>query len=173
LPSVAFTSAFCVSDTATNIATGLQWDSGATNNMVAIYANTYTSTFTTNSIGVFHSVVGTNTSATSQNTYFDGKLAVTSAITAAFTATAYQPCLNSEQSNFPTGNGVAGWIHFGALWNRTLSAQEASQIHNDPYCFLIYPEDEIFATLVGSGGVTPPGPGPNFLTSLLPMMGVG
>jgi len=149
LPSVAFTGAFCVSDTATNTATGLQWDSGATNNMVAIYANTNTSTFTANSVGVYHSVVGTNTSATSQNTYFDGKLAVTSAITAAFTATAYQPVLNSEQSNFPTGNGVAGWIYFAALWNRTITAAEARQLHDDPYCFLIYPEDEIFASLVG------------------------
>jgi len=67
-----------------------------------------------------------------------------------------------------------GFIFYGATWRgRKLSTAEAKYLGNDPWCLLWYPEDEIFATLVGGGAPTPPGPGPNFRTSLLPMMGVG
>jgi hypothetical protein len=68
---------------------------------------------------------------------------------------------------------VNGFVYYGAIWKRSMTAAEMLQLHLDPYCFLIYPEDEMFATLVGSSVTPPPGPGPNFLTSLLPMMGVG
>jgi hypothetical protein len=40
----------------------------------------------------------------------------------------------------------------GYFWNRDLTALEVKQLHDDPYCFLIYPEDEIFSTLVGGAG---------------------
>lgn len=33
-----------------------------------------------------------------------------------------------------------GSIYYGAFWNRPLSADEASYLHNDPYCFLLPPE---------------------------------
>lgn len=42
---------------------------------------------------------------------------------------------------------------YAAAWNRALTDAEMLQLHLDPYCFLIFPEDEIFATLIGVGGV--------------------
>lgn len=39
-------------------------------------------------------------------------------------------------------------LNYGG-WNRALSPQEVLEWSLDPYCFLIYPEDEIFATFVG------------------------
>lgn len=53
------------------------------------------------------------------------------------------------------GQSFPGFVFYGAFWNRALTAAEALLLHQDPYCFLIYPEDEMLATLVGvSGGGT-------------------
>jgi len=41
-------------------------------------------------------------------------------------------------------------IYWGAFWSRALNANEVAQLWKDPYCFLIYPEDDIFAELVGT-----------------------
>lgn len=56
-----------------------------------------------------------------------------------------------------TGSGVlnATALYVGYIWNRVLSADEHMALHLDPYCFLIYPEDEVFVALAGpppSGG---------------------
>lgn len=50
--------------------------------------------------------------------------------------------------------GFLGQIYWSAFWNRKLTQQEALQLYLDPYCFLIYPEDEVFAELVGVTAVT-------------------
>ena len=65
---------------------------------------------------------------------------------------------------------INGWTQYGprrtsvdcylaCCWNRTLSAVEAQQMDADPYGFLIWPEDEIFAELVGAAVVATPNPG--------------
>lgn len=53
--------------------------------------------------------------------------------------------------------GFQGSVFWGGTWNRSLTDAEALQLHLDPYCFLIYPEDEMFAMLVGAAAaaVTP------------------
>lgn len=50
------------------------------------------------------------------------------------------------------GSGVlqATSLYVGYIWNRVLSADEHMTLHLDPYCFLIYPEDELFATAMGT-----------------------
>jgi len=40
------------------------------------------------------------------------------------------------------------------IWSRELTGVELKLLHDDPYCFLIYPEDEIFSRLVGGVAVT-------------------
>src|SRR3974390_639081 len=55
----------------------------------------------------------------------------------------------SGVSDAAATNPFAGFVYYGAFWNRVLSASEAVQLHQDPYCFLWYPEDDIFAELVG------------------------
>jgi len=56
---------------------------------------------------------------------------------------------NTGSNNYSGGAGN-GLVYYYAGWNRVLTAAEALLLHSDPYCFLIYPEDEIFATLVGA-----------------------
>ena len=51
------------------------------------------------------------------------------------------------------GNGISGIIPYFAMWGRALTAAEMLLLYEDPYCFLIYPEDRIFSTLVGAGGL--------------------
>lgn len=63
---------------------------------------------------------------------------------------------NTNDATIFSGNSAAavaaqffGFVYYGAAWNRALSAAEAVQLHNDPYSFLIFPEDEI--VMVGRG----------------------
>jgi hypothetical protein len=60
----------------------------------------------------------------------------------------------SASSTAVSGGGISGFVPFFAGWNRRLTAAEARQLHDDPYCFLIYPEDEIFSTLKGAAGAS-------------------
>ena len=56
-----------------------------------------------------------------------------------------------------TGGAGNGLVYYYAGWNRVLTSAEALLLHTDPYCFLIYPEDEMFAELVNiaaAGNVT-------------------
>jgi hypothetical protein len=50
------------------------------------------------------------------------------------------------------GQGFPGKIFYGAIWNRSLQASEARLLHDDPWCFLLYPEDELF---VSCGFISP------------------
>jgi hypothetical protein len=59
------------------------------------------------------------------------------------------PITFSGGSNASALNPFPGFVYYGAIWNRALSAAEALTLHQDPYCFLWYPEDTIFATLTG------------------------
>jgi hypothetical protein len=51
------------------------------------------------------------------------------------------------------GNGLNGFVPYFAMWGRALSAAEFLLLKEDPFCFLIYPEDD--AALVGVSGGTP------------------
>jgi len=101
---------------------------------------------------VYHTGVFVATSATAGLMYFDGKLDTSvSAITTTNATTGQQVNFNTGTANAQNfGGGLNGYIYYWAGWNRILTPGEASLLHADPYCFLIYPEDEIFATLVGT-----------------------
>ena len=52
--------------------------------------------------------------------------------------------------------GYNGFIFYAAAWQpRTLTQEEVRQLHDDPWCLLWYPEDDIFAELVGAAGPPP------------------
>lgn len=154
LPSAAgvFVSPFGIGDAGTTQQATMMWASGATNDMQWALNNVNPAVFTANSINTFHSSVCANTSATAQNIYLDGGLKTTTALTAAVTTTTAQVTFNANAPASLNVTGVNGKVFFGAIWTRTLTAQEAFILHNDPYCFLIYPEDEIFAQWVGTTG---------------------
>ena len=150
LPSVTLTCPFGVNQGASVANTALLWDSTATTDMAFSVNNSRPAGTGTNSVSAFHTFVGTNTAASAQQTYFDGKPLTTTATATAVASTVGQPMFNSlAPATANASNGVNGWIFYGAVWNRTLTANEAFILHNDPYCFLIYPQDEIFATLQG------------------------
>ena len=50
----------------------------------------------------------------------------------------------SQVARTPNASNNAAFV-----WNRALSQTELVYLHNDPYCFLWYPEDDIFAEMVG------------------------
>jgi hypothetical protein len=54
------------------------------------------------------------------------------------------------------GTSFQGFVPYYAMWSRALSAAEMMLLHQDPYCFLIYPEDEMFSTLVGAAAPLAP-----------------
>jgi hypothetical protein len=98
-------------------------------------------------VNKFHTALGVATGVSTQNNYFDGTLASTSAVNpSSNTHTAHQPVYNEYQpGGASAGNGVPGFVYYGALWSgRALTAQDAQLLHQDPYCFLIYPEDDMF-----------------------------
>lgn len=106
-------------------------------------------------LNAYHTLLGTNTAANTQSIYLDGASVGTTALTSAFTTTTDRIAFNSwAPTTTSSGNQYNGWVFWGAHWNRTITPQEAAQLHVDPYCFLIYPEDELFQMLVGVAGGT-------------------
>ena len=102
-------------------------------------------------VGQFQTTVGVAKTAGGSQTYIDGVPALTSAAI----ATSTWPPSGSKPRFHGFGSYAsqvigASTVYFGAIWNkRELSAAEARLIHHDPYCFLIYPEDEMFGAVVG------------------------
>lgn len=103
---------------------------------------------------VFQSLLGVaNSDGTTAKCYVDGKLDQSPT---GLATTVVQAGVRPEFNGFG-GSGAGsstvhfdGFIYYSACWKlRALTAIEARQLHDDPWCFLIYPEDEMFATLVG------------------------
>jgi hypothetical protein len=69
------------------------------------------------------------------------------------------PYNGAWQMSTASGSGSPGTFlcPYMGVWLRVLSAVEMRLLHDDPYCFLIYPEDEIFSLLVGGAGAPPSG----------------
>jgi len=96
-------------------------------------------------LNIFHTLLGVALTGSTTACYVDGKLNISPAVTTTFTGAANtKPDFSGI---FSTSQAfIDGHIYYGALWkNRALTAPEARKLHDDPYCFLIYPEDEIFA----------------------------
>lgn len=92
-------------------------------------------------------------------TYVNGKLVDTTAISAgSFTYNAAPVSIGYEAHTDLTNriSFVDTFVEF--LWNRGLSAQEHTDLVDDPYQFLLYPEDDLLAMISGSSnlGVPPP-----------------
>lgn len=155
LPSIAFTCPFGINDAAGNNASAFLWDSAGNTDMQWAIANVNPALFTANSVNTYHSLLGTNETATSQSVYFDGALKTTTALTATFATSICAPCFNmfAATAGGANGNGITGKVFYGALWNRRVSPEGAKQMFDDPYCFLIYPEDEMFAEWVGASAL--------------------
>jgi hypothetical protein len=104
-------------------------------------------------INQFQSIVASATTSNNSNLYIDGALALaTAASTTGGSMTgarmAFHGYRNAAGQNVPGGS-----VYFGVVWKgRALTAAEARLLHDNPYCFLIYPEDELFDT-VGGGGL--------------------
>ncbi len=111
----------------------------------------YITAANTNSVGVYHTVIGNAATSTTGSVYVDGKQDGTfSGNTTIFTSSTYQLLYNHIFVGGNSGSGgINGFIYYVAQWNRTLTAAEASLLHSEPYCFLIYPEEDMLAERVG------------------------
>jgi hypothetical protein len=127
----------------------IYWANGASSSTTA--ANTF-------SQNVYHTCLLSASAASVASIYCDGKLDQTNATANIATIAGSQLCINTGAAGSLNGTGgAAGFVYYFAGWQRALTAAEARQLHDDPYCFLIFPEDELWATWVGAAG-GPSGP---------------
>lgn len=112
----------------------------------------YASTAGGCSVNAFHSCMAVATGSSAGSIYVNGVLdgTVSGSPTTQTGAAGTQLVLNSLSTGGNSQGGLGGFLYYWAGWNRPLTAIEARLLHDDPYCFLVYPEDEIFATLVGA-----------------------
>lgn len=125
------------------------------NKVAAVFTNANVCTFNINiAPGTFQAWSMTAITGSAQ-LYYNGAADNTYSGTTTFNSdTTAQVMYNTASINTGQqfGNGANGFIFYFAMWGRPLSAQEHLQLSQDPYCFLIYPEDEIFETLIGVSG---------------------
>jgi len=97
-------------------------------------------------INTFQTLLGVALTGSTTACYVDGTLSISPAVTTTLAVVAgVRPSFHGYRS-FAGQQLQSCFIYYGALWkNRALTAKEARKLHDDPYCFLIYPEDEIFA----------------------------
>lgn len=110
-------------------------------------------------IGAYNCIVGVSSSpAGAQSIYMNGSLAGTTSQA----TNVLGPRAGSQINIHGWGSGgtvndpMTGFTYWGGIWAKALSPADALQLYLDPYCLLTYPEDEMFATLVGSSGPPPP-----------------
>lgn len=119
-------------------------------------ANTTNAFFNTNSAVVantFQTWAAVALTSTSMQLYFNGVADNTFSGAVTYTGnTQGQVMYNTASINSGQtfGNGIVGAIPYFAMWGRQLSAAEFLLLHQDPFCFLIYPEDEMLSMLVGA-----------------------
>jgi hypothetical protein len=136
---------------------------GGGQNHIQVDFNLQTNAVTVGSIvfpgdNLFTSAVGTFSWSGSQTTawiYVNGGSNSTSLtdVRQLTSLTTNDAIIFSGQSAASSQDQFVGFVYYGAVWNRTLSIEEVGQLHIDPYCFLWYPEDTIFASLVGAAAV--------------------
>lgn len=108
-------------------------------------------------VATFQSWGYTAKSASAGDLYANGALDKSATgITTTLAVGTSQVMFNSAQANAQTfGGGLNGFLPYFAIWNnRVLTAADWRLLHDDPYCFLIYPEDEDRLVGVAAGGGT-------------------
>jgi len=99
--------------------------------------------------GKFHSIAFANvTNASAVNIWHDGGRLLTTSAAPSMGTAAVGDQIWMLNDAFQASSSQA-MPFYGGIWQRLLLADEALQLHNDPYCLLWYPEDDIFASLVG------------------------
>lgn len=99
---------------------------------------------------------------TSLNFYANGKLDSSPTVASTtFSIASESPyvVINNGVDGVTGGNsngpgGLSGYLPYYAAWNRVLTATDNWTLHNDPWSLLIFPEDDMFATLVGASATT-------------------
>ena len=106
----------------------------------------------------FHTLLGVATATSTSQFYVDGKLNLSQTATSVVSTVATRfPGYGGLDSVATSQPIFSGFIYYGAIWkNRALSQAEAVQLHTDPYCFLIWPEEDVFwGQRVGTTGPPP------------------
>lgn len=124
---------------------GLVVNVGLNNNGTSQYLTSYPISLNWYTTAVV-SVLNTSSGAGTASFYVNGA----AADSASTSLTATNPSTDAESQimfgacwHTDTGksfNGWSGFVFYGAVWNRTLSQDEAAWLHRDPYAFLIFPQ---------------------------------
>lgn len=117
------------------------------NNVAAVFANASAVQYVNNKIllNTFQSWCAVAASGSVAHLYANGKHDSDFAGTTTDTSTPNgQVMYNTASINAGQtfGNGINGFVYYFAMWSRALSQEEALSLHQDPYQFLIYPEDD-------------------------------
>ena len=107
-------------------------------------------------INTFQTALGVALTGSTAACYVDGVLNISPAVTTTSAVISGAKLSYWGLRSSGNQNTVSGFNYYGAVWKgRALTAKEARKLHDDPYCFLIYPEDEMFAENVGVTTVFP------------------
>jgi hypothetical protein len=164
-PAASFTTVAATGSSADNGDTGVAWLAGSTTQMSYFWDNggssaNYNQLLSTTS--QFQTWGMVPTSSTAAILYANGAVDHTqgsiSSTTFAISTGSARVCFNCLATNGNLTTGAANaFIPFFAYWNRYLTAYEAWLLHNDPWCFLIYPEEEDVAVGTVVAAALPPG----------------
>ena len=105
--------------------------------------------------------------------YFDGAVIGTNTNNDG-TGVGMIPCINTYEPGVNAsgvGNGIDGVVYYYAMWSRDLTAVEAQLLHQDPYCFLIFPEDEFVASVYAIPSFSQAGPSSNASVNITGVQG--
>lgn len=160
-PTFTISNVFCVCDATAGRSFGICVAPASTTDFAFSFATGSTNNTASglNVINAFNTALGVALTGSTTACYVNGVLAISPAVTTTGAGlSGSRPSFFGKRSE--AGQTVqSGYIYYGAIWKgRALTASEARLLHDDPYCFLIYPEDEMFASLVPSPAINwPPG----------------
>lgn len=146
------------------------------NNVACLFSNSNAANFNvTKTIGQFQtwgvSVPTVNSAFQYANGNVDNQSYTGSTIWTSDTTAQIMYNTASINSGQTFGNGINGFIPGFGMWSRALKQADFVQLNQDPWCFLIYPEDEMLNQLVGTS-VAPPST-ISLRGAQLSMMGIG
>ena len=116
-----------------------EYANGSNNNgSVTLSTNTYNT-----------SVMVATTSSQGQ-CYANGNLDASPAVVTTMTQAGSVLNIHGFSTGSPNATTLTGSIYWGAIWKRALTQADALQLYLDPYCFLVFPEDDVWSLAKGT-----------------------
>jgi hypothetical protein len=154
-PATLSTSVCFALATAGNFAVLMAPDQAANGDFTAFFGVSAASTINIgsgNTLNTFNSAIAVANSASTGTLFLNTASSSAAGMTNTGTLAGAVPLFNS----FEVGGAdkdFTGTVFYGAIWQpRAITQSEALSIYTDPYQFLIYPEDDVLSSWVGTAG---------------------